>query len=184
VILTATLSPYASNGHTTNGETISFYDNSLLLGTATLSSGVATLTTINIHTNTTTLKAVYEGDTTFTGSSATLGFTDSPPPQTFTTLQLTVSPSQPEKVGQIVTLSATLTPWSANGYTTNRETVNFFSGPFFLGSATVISGVAIFSRPATEGVPPVTPVYAVYAGDGRFRGATSPPANYTSGLTP
>jgi hypothetical protein len=77
VVLTATLTPYNTPGHSTDGETVSFFydaagDN---LGTATLASGVATLNTTYIPAGTNSLRAVYGGDGVLAPSSGTLSYT-------------------------------------------------------------------------------------------------------------
>ena len=61
-VLKATLSPFTSSGHSTNGETVSFYNGSSLLGTGTLSSGVATTTTASLPAGSDNVYAVYAGD--------------------------------------------------------------------------------------------------------------------------
>jgi hypothetical protein len=52
--------------------TVSFYDGSTLLKTASLSGGVAKLTTKTLASGTHTITATYNGSTSFTGSSASL----------------------------------------------------------------------------------------------------------------
>ena len=66
----AKLSPYVYGSTTTNGETVTFYANSAFLGTATLSSGVATLVISPAATGTSTFNATYPGDCTFSPSTS------------------------------------------------------------------------------------------------------------------
>jgi hypothetical protein len=70
VQLTATLTPSSSGASTTNGEIISFYSNTALVGTAPLVSGVATLSTTTLHLGITGLTAAYPGDTHFIASKS------------------------------------------------------------------------------------------------------------------
>jgi hypothetical protein len=182
VQLTATLSPFSGGGHSTNGETVSFYSNTLLIGTATLTSGVATLSTTGLHVGTTALRAVYSGDLNFSADTSPLvDFTVAPPPPVATTLTLAATPGQSTQ-GQAVQLTATLTPYSNEGYSTNRETVTFYSNSTSLGSATLSSGVATI---ITVAIPTgTTSLTAVYAGDARFLPSTAPGLTFTVSLPP
>ncbi len=65
VTMTATVS--SSNGTPTG--TVSFYDGGTLLGTGTVSSGVATFSTSSLSTGTHTITATYSGDTNFSTST-------------------------------------------------------------------------------------------------------------------
>jgi hypothetical protein len=70
--LQAKLSPYVYGSTTTNGEQVTFTANGTVIGTATLSSGVATLLATPTATGTYTVQASYPGDCTFsTSTSAT-----------------------------------------------------------------------------------------------------------------
>jgi hypothetical protein len=70
VTLTATLSPYNSQGHTTDGETVTFFDGATSLGTGTLTGGVAVLNTTITTGGSNQLTATYNGDQTFAGSTS------------------------------------------------------------------------------------------------------------------
>ena len=63
VTLTATVTSGATG-------TVSFYDGSVLLGTGTVSNGVATLTTTTLVAGTHTVTAVYNGDATYASSQS------------------------------------------------------------------------------------------------------------------
>jgi hypothetical protein len=63
VTLTATVTSGATG-------TVSFYDGSVLLGTGTVSNGVATLTTTMLNAGTHTIIAVYNGDATYASSQS------------------------------------------------------------------------------------------------------------------
>lgn len=70
IMLTAVLTPASSISATTNGETVTFYNNGVSIGTSTLSSGVATLYTTLQLIGSTTLTATYAGDTNFLGATS------------------------------------------------------------------------------------------------------------------
>ena len=71
VLLTAALTPFSSGGNSTNGESVTFYSGSTSLGTGTLTSGVATLSTTALPTGTDSLTAKYAGDANFNTSTST-----------------------------------------------------------------------------------------------------------------
>lgn len=76
VVLTATLSPFAPEGVTTNGETVTFYNGSSSLGTGALAGGVATLTLTSLPIASNKLTAVYAGDADLgTSTSSAVVFT-------------------------------------------------------------------------------------------------------------
>ena len=82
VLLTATLTPFSSGGNSTNGESVTFYSGSTSLGTGTLSSGVATLSTTALPTGTDSLTAKFNGDANFNASTSTaVNFVVSAPAQ-------------------------------------------------------------------------------------------------------
>ena len=69
VMLVATLAPYNYGSTTTNGETVTFTNNGTIIGTAPLSSGIATL----VYTppgGTDSYQAAYAGDCSFSASSS------------------------------------------------------------------------------------------------------------------
>ena len=81
VVLTATLSPYSGS----NGESVTFYSGTTSIGVGTLASGVATLNTTSLALATSSLKAVYGGDTNLSASTSnTLSFKVSPTAPTIT----------------------------------------------------------------------------------------------------
>ncbi|WP_446742445.1 beta strand repeat-containing protein [Silvibacterium acidisoli] len=70
VTLTATLSPYTEAGFITDGETITFLAGSKVVGSAALSSGVATLNTTAIPPGTNTVTATFAGDSNFSTATS------------------------------------------------------------------------------------------------------------------
>jgi large repetitive protein len=71
VALTAVLSPFSVGSMSTNGEPILFSIGGSSIGSALLSSGVATLQTTSLPTGAETVTAKYQADTNFQTSSAT-----------------------------------------------------------------------------------------------------------------
>jgi hypothetical protein len=70
VTLTATVSDSSTGSTGTPTGTVSFYDGAALLGTSSVGAGVATLSTAAFPLGTSTVTAVYSGDTNFTGSTS------------------------------------------------------------------------------------------------------------------
>jgi len=78
--LTATLSPYSVDGLKTDGEMVTFSSGGTSVGTAALSSGVATLNLTSLPVGTDNLTATYAGDSNFAGAvSAALPVVIAPP---------------------------------------------------------------------------------------------------------
>ncbi len=69
-VLFVTLRPYAAQGQTTNGETITFLNGSTVVGTATLSSGGTELFTTSLPAGTDSLTAKYAGDANFNAATS------------------------------------------------------------------------------------------------------------------
>jgi Bacterial Ig-like domain (group 3)/FG-GAP-like repeat len=110
VALTATLSPYNAQGHSTDGGPIKFYNGATLLGTANLSLGMATLNVSSLSVGTHQLKAVYDGDINFKAStSPILSFKVN---KAASSTVLTAASTSP-KVGVADLLTATVTGFSA-----------------------------------------------------------------------
>lgn len=167
VTLTATLSPDTLQGHSTNGETITFYNGSSVLGTATLSNGVAALTLTPLP-NTYTVSAAYAGDTYLSGSVSTAQ-TLVVGPAISTTLSLTATPSGTIVSGEQVTLTAMLSPYISQGHSTNGETITFYNGTSVLGAGTLSNGTATLLVTPTESLY----VSATYSEDTYFAASQS-----------
>jgi hypothetical protein len=60
----------SADGTPPDGETVSFMKGKTVLGTGTLSGGSATFTTSALKVGTTTVTAVYGGDSSFSGSTS------------------------------------------------------------------------------------------------------------------
>ncbi len=172
VTVTATVTP-ASPGAGTPTGTISFYDGATVLGSGTLSGGVASLTTSSLSIGSHNLTAVYGGDVDFTGSTSPVD--TQTVNQAATTTALTSAPN-PSVSGQTVTMRATVTAASP-GVGTPTGTVSFFDGSTLLGTSVISGGVAQLSTSRLSvGVHHLT---AVYHGNATFTHSTSPVDNQT-----
>jgi hypothetical protein len=152
VTLTATMDPTAATG------TITFYNGSTELGTATLSSGSATYT-YTPAAGTYTLKAVYGGDDTYeTSTSSTVSLTVTAVGTTATTTTLTAATDSPVENAD-VKLTATLSSTAATGTVTFYDSTTATT----LGTGTLSSGVTTLTTTfSTTGTHALT---ATYGGD-------------------
>ena len=143
------------------GGTITFKNGSTTLGTATISSGVATFNYSNFVTGTFTLTAVYGGDSNYY-SSTSAPFTQVVN-QAASTTSL-ASSANPSIFGTSVTFTATV-PANATG------SVSFLDGTTVLGSGTISANKATFTTSSlVAGSHTIT---AAYSGDSNFLGSTS-----------
>jgi hypothetical protein len=136
VTLTATLSPFTVGPPTTttNGELVNFFSGATLLGSGTLSSGVAVLTTTALTTGSDSLTAVFPGDSNYNPSTS----------NTVTAIVSNVvltSSANPSIYKQSVTFTAT-TPITKSGI------VNFFDGATNIGSGVLAGTTATFTTSA------------------------------------
>jgi subtilase family serine protease len=156
VTFTATVSPAPPNGETI---TVTDTNTNSNLGTAPIASGVATFTTSSLASGSYSVVAKYAGDSTLAASTSTASALTVQKSSTTTTTTLSVSQGT-VKVGDSVTLTATITPAPPNG-----ETVTFTNGVSgtTIGSGTTSSGTAVF---ASTSIPGGTyNVVASYPGD-------------------
>ena len=118
--------------------------------------------------------ASYVGDTNFAaGVSPSIGIQAQP-----LTTQLTVTATPGASTyGQQVLLMATLSPSSAPGVDTNSESVTFSSNGSYLGTGTLMSGVATLN--VTSLMAGADTLTATYQGDNNFSYAVSPGTNFT-----
>ncbi len=167
VTLTATVKPSSGSGTPTG--TVTFYDGSTSLGTATLANKRATLKTTAIPLGSQTITAVYSGDATFaTSTSAVLNQTVNPD----STTTKVSSSARTSVYGETVTFTATVKA-AAPGSGTPTGTVEFYDGSTDLGPGTLgATGTATFT---TSSLPVGTdPITAVYSGDDDFTTSHSP----------
>jgi hypothetical protein len=155
--VTFTANVSSANGTPTG--TVEFRDGGVLIGTATLSGGVATFTTSALGAGTHLMTAVYLGTPVFLGSTSPAGTQTVNEASTVTTLTSTPEPSN---LGEVVTFTATVTvvpPGTANV----TGTVDFFDDTTKLNSTPVRvqRGVAEFSTASlAKGNHRITAVYS------------------------
>lgn len=151
VIFTAVVT--SSIGPPPDGETVTFMSGKIPLGFGMLSGGSATFTTSSLKQGTTSVTAVYGGDTNFLGStskaaSQTVGKA--------TTTTVLTSSQNPSKVGQPVTFTAIVTP-EFSGTPTGK--VAFYDGTKLLKTVTLSGGTAAFTTGLTKGAHSITANY-------------------------
>ncbi len=155
VTLSATVTPSTATG------SVQFFDGGTLLGQSNLAGGAASLSVSTLTAGTHTLTAKYSGDSSnpASTSNAVSEVINSP-----SSVFLTVSPN-PASLGQVVTLSAAVTPSSATG------NVQFFDGSTLLGQSNLAGGAGSISVSTfTVGSHTLT---AKYSGDSSNLAATS-----------
>src|SRR4029077_5138734 len=106
-----------------NGDKVKFMDGATLLGTVSLSSGVASLTTSALTAGTHKIKATYVGDSVFAGSSSLVL---SQVVKGLPTTSSVSSSGSPSIYGQTITFTATVVDPSSSG--TPTGTVTFKAG--------------------------------------------------------
>ncbi|OWK40870.1 Ig-like domain repeat protein [Fimbriiglobus ruber] len=177
VTFTATVTAAAPGSGTPTGS-VTFTDGTTILGTAALTSGVATLTATMLGTGGHTITVQYSGDTDFTANTGSVAQTVA---QDGTTRTLTESVNT-SVYGQSVTFTATVaaTTGGANG---PGGTVTFFdTGAPLGGAVTLTSGVATLTTAALgAGTHAIT--YA-YSGDTNFTAAAAGTPSATLTVTP
>lgn len=134
--------------------TVKFYNSGTLLGSATLSGGIATFATATLAGGSHSMTAVYGGATKFGGSTSSALTQTVKPAATTTTVTSSLNPSG---LGQPVTFTATVT--SPAG--TPTGSVTFYSGTTSLGSQALNgSGVATLTTSTlTSGAHKITASY-------------------------
>src|SRR5262249_50343989 len=145
-----------------------FMSGTTSLGSASLVSGVARLTTANLLIGSNSITAAYQGDSNFGGSTSpatTVNVTQA------TTTTAVTAPPNPGGPTQLVTLTATITTPSTSSVKPTGQ-VQFFNGSISLGTAAITNGVATLNTAAlTLGNNSIT---AQYLGDSNYSGSTSP----------
>jgi N-acetylneuraminic acid mutarotase len=175
VTLTATVS--ASSGTVPDGETVTFMNGTMQLGTGILSSGTAS---VNINATLPcgiySITAIYSGDSNFSRStSAALSLTVT---QASTSTTLTSS-QNPSDAGQYVTFTAIVT---AQFLFRPTGTVLFSNGGTTLGTVSASVYTNMYGTSVSEAVAVFTTtvlpvgtdsISATYSGDANFVGSTS-----------
>jgi poly(3-hydroxybutyrate) depolymerase len=162
VTFTAVVSPQPPNG-----ETITFEQGSTVLGTGTLSGGSAKFTISSLTTGgTDNIKAVYGGDSTYSGSTSAV--VKQVVDEASTTTTLTASQNA-INIGQSVTFTATVAP-QFSGVTVTGN-VHFYSGSTSLGTVAISGGSAkITTSNLAAGTDSIT---ADYKGNSSFEASNS-----------
>ena len=157
--------------------TVTFFDNTGQLGTATVSSNSATLSDVNLSgTSTHVITAVYSGDDSWAGSTSNA--ITLKPLLIPTTTTLTVSPATAEP-GQVVTLTAIVKPTTAPATSVEQNPtgeVVFYNGTTVLATVALTAAAnntataqLLFSTlPAGQNT-----LSAVYVGDLFYAASTS-----------
>ena len=167
VTFTATVSPVAPATGTPTG-TVTFLDGGSLIGTGTLSGGVASFTTSALAAGNHTITTSYAGDASFNSSTGSLTGNPQVVNKSSSTTAVTSSPN-PSIFGQSVTFSATVSA-VAPGTGTPTGTVTFLDGGSPIGTGTLTAGIATFTTSAlTAGNHTIT---TTYSGDGNFSAST------------
>ena len=169
----------SSAGIPPNGETITFYNGTAVLGTAPLTSGTVMLTTSALPGGVFTITARYPGDSNFAAStSGGLRQTVNATSKSATAITL-ASGLNPSIYGQEVTF---ITQVTTSGPVTPTGTVVFmwkyFTTTYTIGTATVSSaGLATLTKSNLNAGQ--YPMVAVYRGDTNNLSSTSPVMNQT-----
>jgi streptogramin lyase len=166
ITLTATVSPQAVAGTVPDPAsvtgTVTFFDGGTAIGTGTVSSDTATLTTSALSAGSHSLTAVYNGDS-FNTTSTSTPLTQVVQGATTTGV---ASNDNPATYGDAVTFTATVLPSTATG------NVTFLDGTTSLGTATLGAGgtATLTTSSLTPGSHSIT---ATYGGDTLDAGSTS-----------
>jgi hypothetical protein len=129
VTFTATIT--STYGPIPNGETVTFYDGTAVIGTGLTTNSLSTFSISTLGARSHTIKATYGGDATFKSSSGTV----TQVVQLYaSSTSVPTSSLNPSIYGQAVTLTATVTSTAASAPT---GTVVFKSGTTWLASGTV-----------------------------------------------
>jgi len=145
--LTAVVEPGTTKG------TVAFYSGTKAIGSSAISGGSAKLSLSTLPVGSHVVKAVYLGSGTSSSSTSKSVTIKVTLPSTMTVL------SSPDPSGKTVPLIAKVSPSKATGDVS--FVIDYASGPFSLGYATLINGVATLHTPLgiPQGEQKVTAVY-------------------------
>lgn len=138
VTFTATVT---SKGSIPDGELLTFYDGTSALGSATVTGGVASLTTSSLSAGAHSIQGTYPGDVSVKASTGRVKQVVAKYP---TTTALISSPN-PSAFGQAVTFTATVTPTGPYPLT---GSVKFWDGTKNMGTTALKSGLATLTKSA------------------------------------
>jgi hypothetical protein len=167
VTFTAAVSSTA--GAPPNGESVTFHNGSGVLGTASLSGGIASLNASSLPVGIFTITATYAGDAKFAASTSPgLRQVVNSTTKSATSTAL-VSSLNPSIYGQKISWTATV---KTSGSVEPTGKVNFTWNGHSIGTATLnASGVATLSKSSLNVY--TYPISAVYAGDANNVGSAS-----------
>jgi hypothetical protein len=152
VTFTATVAPQFTGTPT---GTITFMNGTSTLKVVTLSNAVASYTTTTLAVGTGSITAVYNGSTSFAGSTSNAINQEVTQASSTTTL---VSSQNPSNAGQSVTFTATVSPEFSG---TPTGTVTFKDGTTTLKTVTLGAGVAKYSTSTlASGTHQITATYS------------------------
>ena len=154
-----------------DGSDVDFFYNGTLLGSASTTSGTATLIGVVFNVfGPHTITAKYAGDLYHLASSGTM----TQQVHRYDTSTTLISSLNPSAVNQKVTFTATVT---STGPSAPTGSVQFFKNGSLLGSAPLSGGMAKFQKTfTTAGTSSIT---ATYAGDSQSAPSTSSPVIQT-----
>jgi len=163
VTFTAVVS--SSVGAPPDGEAVTFMKGTTLLGTGTLSGGSASFMTSTLPVGSSSIKAVYGGDSNFNGSTSKVVKQVVSKATTTTALTSSLNPSN---FGQAVTFTASVTPQFGG---TVKGSVTFYDGTTALKTVGLSGGGAKFTTSTlTSGSHSIT---ATYNGSTSFDGSSA-----------
>lgn len=164
VTFTATVSSTA--GTPANGDTVHFIDGTTIIGSGSLSAGVASFTTTALTAGTHKIKATYVADISYaTSSSAVLNEVVNGLPTTSTVS----SNLNPSIYGQTITFNAKVVDTANSGTPTGN--VSFKAGTNTLAKVALTNGTASFSTSTIAvGTKSIT---VSYGGDTKYAASTS-----------
>jgi len=172
VTFTATVAAVSPGAGNATG-TVTFTDGTTTLGTGTLSTTggltTATFTTSTLTVGSHPINASYGGDTNFTGSSTATALIQTV--NTATTTTTVASSANPAVAGQVITLTATVTP-SGGGTPTGSVAFKDSGITFGSGTLSTTGGVTTATVIVIQSVGSHS-ITASYSGDSNFSGSTS-----------
>ncbi|MDB5352689.1 MAG: hypothetical protein JWN86_3936 [Planctomycetota bacterium] len=167
IIIAASVTPVAPGGGYLDGN-VTFMEGSTVIGTGSLSGGVATILIapcVGLHS----IYAIYEGNSSYDGSTSSDFSQEVDQGETSTALS---SSPDPSVFGQSVTFTATVSASSPSTGTPTGLVLFFDDGTTLIGEGMLDgSGTATFS---TSSLPPGShSITAVYEGDSNYLTSTS-----------
>lgn len=172
VTFTASVASLGNESGTPSG-TVTFFDGTTKLGSASLGSNLtAAFTTSSLALGSHSITAAYSGDSIFAGSASGILVESIVAPAIVATTTTLSSSANPQAVGKSVTFTATVSP-STGGSGSPTGAVDFYDGTTDLGSATLGANLSTsFSTSSlTQGSHSIT---AAYSGSASFAASTSP----------